>query len=122
MAIPSKIEDQLAKVDTDRLEGYMRMFDRTLLYNLAASVMSKDDIQPILDMWKKTVRKTIDIDCQRFTEFLQKTPQGRLTSMVGNQPDGEDMRLKFLETFDLAHQIVTGNLVPPDEIDSDFNN
>jgi len=117
MAIPKNIENQLNKVDPERLEGYMKMLDRTLLYNMAASILPRESMNSILELWEKTVKKSIDMDCQKFTNFLQKTPQGRLASMMEDQPDGEEMRLKFLETFDLAHQIVVGNLTPPDGIE-----
>ncbi len=113
--IPPHLKARLDKADPERLEGYMRMFDRILLYNLAAHVMPPDSVNTILDFWEKAVKKTIDMDCQKFTQFLQSTPQGRLASLTGEQPDGEDMRLKYLGAFDIAQEIIASNITKPEE-------
>ncbi|KKK51117.1 hypothetical protein LCGC14_3118170 [marine sediment metagenome] len=52
------------------------------------------------------------------THFLESTPQGRLAKKQ-QQPDGEDIRLLFLNTLDTAKQIVTRNL-QRDEDEDDF--
>lgn len=121
--IPEYIKSKMDKVDPERLEGYMKMFDRILLYNVAANLMPPDAIQEMLNFWEKTVKKTIDIDCSKFTDILQSTEHGRLQSMIPEHPDGEDMRLKFLDTFDLAHEIVSSNLTKHDDgpFDDDSN-
>lgn len=108
--IPLHIKERLDKVDPERLEGYMNMFDRILLYSLAANTMPQHAIKDVIGFWEQTVKKTINMDCQRFTQFLQSTPQGRLSSLAREQPDGEDMRLRFLETFNLAHEIISTNI------------
>jgi hypothetical protein len=115
----SDIKERINKVDVERLEGYMRMFDRILLYNLAANVMHPDTIKDIVGFWEKAVKQSIDTDCQKFTTFLQSTPQGRLASLTGTNPDGEDMRLRFLGAFDVAHEIISANTTKLD-IDDNF--
>ena len=112
--LPPHLKARLDKADPERLEGYMRMFDRILLYNLAANMMPPDAMDDVIDFWEKAVKKTIDIDCQKFTQFLQSTPQGRLASITGEQLDGEDMRLRFLGAFDLAHEIIASNVIRSD--------
>lgn len=119
--IPKDIHKKISEADPDRLSGYIDMFDRLLLYNLAAGSLSSEVLDEMIEKWAITIKSTIDTEAQHRTHFLESTPQGRLAKKQ-QQPDGEDLRLLFLDTLDTAKQIVTRNLQRNDEDDSDFEN
>lgn len=100
---------RISEADPDRLNGYIDMFDRLLLYNLAVGTMPPEVIDEMIEKWEQTLKSTIDTEAKHRTHFLESTPQGRLAKKQ-QQPDGEDIRLLFLETLDTAKQIVTRNL------------
>ncbi len=117
----SDIQKQIANSEPERLNGYMGMFDRLLLYNLAVGTMSSEMIDELIEKWEETIKVTIDMESKHRTNFLESTPQGRL-SKKQKQPDGEDMRLLFLGTLDTAKQIVTSNLRRNEsDFESDFS-
>lgn len=111
--LPKDIEDQINKVDPERLEIYIRMFDRVLLYNLAAMALPKESIDEVLLFWDKVAKKSIDIDSQKITDFLHGTVAGRLISSNPEQSDGEDVRLRSLAALKLAKHIISSNILPP---------
>ncbi len=117
--IPKNIHEKISQADPDRLSGYIDMFDRLLLYNLAAGSMPPEILDEMIEKWARTIKDTINTEAQHRTHFLESTPQGRLAKKQ-QQPDGEDLRLLFLGTLDTAKQIVTRNLQRNDEDDSDF--
>lgn len=116
--IPKNMHKKISEADPDRLNGYIGMFDRLLLYNLAVGTMPSEVLDDMIDKWTQTIKETIDTEAQHRTHFLESTPQGRLAKKQ-NQPDGEDLRLLFSETLDTAKQIVARNLQRNE--DSDFN-
>lgn len=109
---------KISEADPDRLNGYINMFDRLLLYNLAAGSMPPEIINKMVNKWAQTIKITIDMEVQHRTNFLESSPQGRLAKKQ-KQPDGEDLRLLFLDTLATAKQIVTGNLQRNDDEDDD---
>ena len=119
--IPKDIHKRISEADPDRLNGYIDIFDRLLLYNLAAGTLPSEVLDGMIEKWAKTIKTTIDTEAQHRTHFLESTPQGRLARKQ-QQPDGEELRLLFLNTLDTAKQIVSRNLQRNDEDDSDFEN
>jgi len=113
----NEIQKQIAESDPDRLNVYIDILDRLLLYNLAVNVMSPDMINNLLEQWERSVKSTIDTESRHRTQFLESTPQGRLAKKQ-KQPDGEDLRLLFLNTLDTAKHIVTRNLQKDEEDDN----
>lgn len=118
--MPDDMHEKISEADPERLNGYMSMFDRLLLYNLAVGSMPPEIIDQLITKWAQTIKSTIDTEAQHRTHFLESTPQGRIAKKQ-EQPDGEDIRLLFLATLDTAKQIVTRNL-QRDEDDIDFEN
>lgn len=104
-----EIQKRIAESDPERLNNYITMFDRFLLYSLVSGVMSQEAINELVKNWEHAVKATIDTESQRRTNFLESTPQGRLAKKQ-QQPDGEDIRLLFLATLDTAKLIVNANL------------
>ena len=113
----NSIQKRISETDPERLNGYMNMFDRLLLYNLAVGSMPAEVLNELIEQWEKSIKETIDIESKHRTHFLESTPQGRLAKKQ-DQPDGEDIRLLFLKTLGTAKQIVVRNL-QRNEIDSE---
>jgi len=105
----AKIKKKLASADPDRLNVYIDLFDRLLLYNLAANSIPPEALEEMIKKWEQTVKLTINEEVQLRTDWLESTPQGRLAKKK-KQPDGEAWRLLFLQTLDVAKEIVTKNL------------
>jgi hypothetical protein len=102
--------EQLNEVRIDQVEAYMRMFDRILLYTIASNIMPKEALDKTLSMCDKVVKKGMDLDVQFRTNFLEATPQGRLLQMKKDEPDGEELRLEYLKTWDVAKELIKNNL------------
>lgn len=109
---------KISEADPERLNGYIGMFDRLLLYNLAVGSMPAEILDEMIEKWAQTIKSTIDTEAQHRTHFLESTPQGRLAKKQ-DQPDGESLRLLFLDTLSTAKQIVVRNL-QRNEDDIDF--
>jgi hypothetical protein len=115
----NEIQKMIAASDPDRLNGYMDMFDRLLLYNLAVGTIPPETLDELIQKWEQTIKGMIDTESKHRTHFLESTPQGRLAKKH-KQPDGEDLRLLFLTTLNTAKQIVTRNLQrTEDDFESD---
>jgi len=116
---PSEMRKRISEADADRLNGYIDTFDRLLLYNLAASSMPSEFIDELISKWAQAIKSTIGMEAVARTHFLESTPQGRLAKKQ-EQPDGEALRLLYLDTLDTAKEIITRNLQRnEDEIDDD---
>lgn len=114
-----QLMELLDSADPARINGYMNMFDRVLLYTMAANMLPKEAIESTINLWSKIVKKTIDIDATRRTKFLESTANGR-AAKLSKEPDGEDIRLHFLKQLDIAHQAITSQFEPPENLlDSD---
>lgn len=98
----------LRKTDPDRIEQYMRIFDRVLLYTIA-SAMPSEMKEASVKVWDKLIKKTIDIDASSRTNYLESTSSGRMAKM-NKEADGEDVRLYSLEQMELARKIIESNL------------
>ena len=107
----------LKEADHDRVESYMHMFDRVLLYTLAANTMPEEVLRGTIQLWDKVVKRTIDLDAGRQTEFLEGTISGR-TAKFKRMPDGEEIRLRHLRQWKIAKDIISANL-HQHQIDSD---
>ena len=114
----TNMHKKISEADPERLNGYIGMFDRLLLYNLAVGSMPPEILDEMIEKWAQTIKSTIDTEAQHRTHFLESTPQGRLAKKQ-DQPDGEALRLLFLETLSTAKQIVSRNL-QRNEDDIDF--
>jgi hypothetical protein len=112
------------KIDFDRIDGYIRMFDRILLYTMAVNLMPKEALDTVMTQWEQIVKKTIDIDAVNRTNFIEGTKLGRLAKYK-KEPDGEEVRLSHLKHWKTAKDIVSSNLLANykdddfDDFDSD---
>jgi hypothetical protein len=111
------------RADQDRVEGYLRMLDRILLYNMAVNTLPPHALKGIVKLWDKVVMKSIDLDASMRTEYLEGTKIGRL-SKLQQEPDGEQLRLHCLEQLHIAREVIENNLLKPrivDELDDDYD-
>ena len=113
-----KIRDALENADHARIEAYLRMLDRILIYNLAVNVMPDEALKGILCLWDKVVKKSIDADATSRTEYLEETSSGR-AAKYRSEPDGESLRLHCLKQWKLARQVVDTNLKSGKDTDHD---
>ena len=97
----NSLQKKINNADPERLSAYIGMFDKFLLYTFAANALPREVINDLLKNWETNVKKTIDQESSLRTEFLESTLQGRLAKKQ-KQPDGEAMRLHFLETLNTA--------------------
>ena len=104
-----KTEETLKDADFERVEGYMHMFDRVLLYTMAANNLSQKTLDATIKFWDVVIKKTIDLDATQRTDFLEKTLHGR-TAKLRDEPDGEDIRLHSLKQWKIAKQVIENNL------------
>jgi len=117
--IKKNIHKRISEADPERLSGYIDMFDRLLLYNLAVGSIPPEIIDEMIERWAQTIKTIINTEAMHRTHFLESTPQGRLAKKQ-KQPDGEDLRLLFMNTLATAKQIVSRNLQRNNEDDTDF--
>lgn len=119
-----KLMEEIGKVNPERIESYLKMYDRLLLYALAANLAPKEALMEMLKNCEMLVKKGIDVESQYRTNFLESTPEGRLATLQ-NEPDGESTRLESLKTWNLAKEIITANLesfrMPQDEDGFEYN-
>lgn len=104
-----EIKEMLEQADPQRVEGYLNMFDRVLLYTLAVNTMPKEALDGTMSMWDQVVKRTIDIDATKRTNYLESTTVGR-AAKIKNEPDGEDFRLFCLKQWEIAKTLITANL------------
>lgn len=114
----TEMHKKISEADPERLNGYIDMFDRLLLYNLAVGTLPPEILDEMIKKWAHTIKSTINIEAVHRTHFLESTPQGRVAKKQ-KQADGENLRLLFLDTLSTAKQIVTRNL-QRNEDDTDF--
>ena len=86
--LEKEIQQELSDVNQERLETYMRMFDRILLYTIAANMVPAEVIQQTIHIWATTIKKIIDSDATGRTQFLEATVQGRIAKLH-KEADGE---------------------------------
>lgn len=112
--VPPNMHKKIADADPERLNCYIDIFDRLLLYSLAANAMPPEIIDDLIEKWAQTIKTSINTEAVARTHFLESTPQGRVAKKQ-QQPDGEALRLLFLDTLDTAKEIVTRNLQRNDD-------
>ncbi len=107
---PKELKNQVAShSDHDKLDSYIKMYDRILLYTLAANLMPKESVDETIHLWEQVIKKTIDGDATLRTKFMESTPTGRIAKLR-EEPDGEDLRLHSIKTWKLAKNIISANM------------
>ena len=87
---PQELKKQAAAhSDHDKLDSYMKMYDRILLYTIAANLMPKESIDETIRLWEQVIKKTIDGEATLRTKFMESTPTGRVAKLR-QEPDGEE--------------------------------
>ena len=104
------LDNQIAEVDALRLESYLRLYDRIVLYNLIAQLMSDENIKESINKWELIVKRSIDEDAQARTDFLESTSTGRLAKMH-HVKDGESIRLEALQICNIAKMVIQQGLL-----------
>ncbi len=104
-----ELQQLLEKADPQLMESYMRMFERILLYNMATAIMPPEAIEGSVDLWDKVVKKAINSDASKRTDFLEGSPDGRMAKLE-KEPDGEDLRHHCLEQHRIARSVIVANL------------
>ena len=104
--------------DFTKVDQYMRMFDRILLYNLAVHTLPEEILQGAIHLWEKAIKIGINKDSSYQTEVLESTVIGR-RAKLGNMPDGEKVRLDSIKQYRIAKDIIESNLQPPKD-EEDF--
>jgi len=102
-------EKLLAGVPHVAVESYMRLFDRLLLHSLAIRMLSNEEKDNILDLWSKAVKKSIDVDASKRTDFLESTIPGR-AAKYNKEPDGETLRMLHLKAHDAVKKMIIHGL------------
>lgn len=125
MNFPDKdLLNKINSVNVERLESYLKMFDRILLYSLAVSTMSKEHLDECVKLTEKVIKKSIDIDSQMRTDYLEGSIDGRVLKMQ-KATDGEELRLQLLNVWKVAKELIERNLTkdyPGSTQDSDCDN
>jgi len=111
---------QVNEVDQEKLETYMRMFDRMAVYVLTANLMPPPARRKAMKMWDSMVKTSIDTDAKNRTNFLEASPLGRGAKLRG-EPDGEMIRLESLKAWKLAHDLIALKIGDPDDDGDDFS-
>ena len=107
---PQELKDQAsAHSDHDKLDSYMKMYDRILLYTIAANLMPKESVDETIRLWEQVIKKTIDGEAILRTKFMESTPTGRIAGLK-KEPDGEAVRLHAVKTWKLAKNIISANM------------
>lgn len=109
-----EIFQRMSEVSPERLEAYHRMFDRILLYTLAANFIPQEHVNAIIETADKVIKRTINLDSNQRNNFLYSTKEGRRERMVNADVDGEYLRLEFLKTWDIVKEIVRANMSRPE--------
>ena len=102
----------------NRLQEYVHVFDRILLYTLAVNTMPSEFINNTIKIWDEAIKKSINLDATARTEILESTPLGRVIKLR-EEEDGETVRLRNLEQWKAAKDIIMSNLNREDEETSD---
>lgn len=110
---PEEIHKQLKEADMEKLDQLMKMYDRILLYNLAANVMPQPILHDTIKLWDKVVKKTINEDASKRTDLLESSIVGR-RAKYAKMPDGEMVRLEALKQWSIARNVILANLQKPD--------
>ena len=112
-----ELQKRLEQADMENIGKFMKMFDKMLLYTIAVNFLPQEAIHGTVDLWDKIIKKGINEDANNRTTFMETTQPGRL-ALYKKEPDGEDLRLHFLEQWKLAREVILNNL-SKDEISDD---
>lgn len=114
-----KFQELIEKADHERVEKFISIFDRVLLYTIAAKLIPREAVDYSMQVWDKLIKKCIDLDASTRTKFLEETVAGR-TAKFRHEIDGEDIRLHSLTQFEIAKTVIENNMHFHDE-DDDFS-
>lgn len=103
------LQDLVETADHERVEAYMTVLDRILLYRLANKLMPTEDLAQSVNLWSIIIKKGIDMDVVKRTNFLEDTTLGRATKFQ-KEMDGEEYRLHCLKQLDIAKQVLEHNI------------
>lgn len=103
------LPSDMSLADVDRIEAYLRMLDRILLYTIASQTMPREALKGVSNLWNLVIKKSIDAESSQKTEYLEGTAIGKL-SLKNGETDGESHRLKCLEILEIANKIAKCNL------------
>jgi len=115
------MQKRIQSADPERLVSYINMLDKFLLYTLVANSFPQEIISDIVSKWELAVKKTIDQEANSRTQFMENTLGGRLAKKQ-NEPDGEAIRLNFLDILLTAKMIVSKNLSLNQDSNEDDDN
>jgi len=104
-----ELNQKLQNADLDRIKSYLEILDRLFLRCLVDKILNNQDVISIIDMWKKQVKAEINLESSARSDFLMKTPAGRLLSSQKNVEDGESLMLTSLNAIELAKEIAKHN-------------
>lgn len=110
------IRDLVENADHERVESYMRVFDRVLLYTIASKLIPKEAVAFSIENWDTIIKKGINLDTTKRTNFLEDTIIGR-AAKLRNEPDGEEFRLHCLKQHEIAKSVIESNLRVDDDTD-----
>lgn len=111
------MEETPVKIPINKIETYLNMFDRILIYNMVTQFMSQDQISTLISFWNSIILKTIDLEAQGLTEFVEGDPRGRALVAQKCISDGEEHRLDCLKQLIMAKSVIEANLKPKDQND-----
>jgi hypothetical protein len=94
---------------TSKFEGYLKLLDRILIWNMATMSLPKEDRIKLLNLWEKAIKRSIDSESNERTKQFEDTILGRLAAQKG-EPDGEAYRLTALRDLEAAKFIANINL------------
>ncbi|KKM97169.1 hypothetical protein LCGC14_1170730 [marine sediment metagenome] len=103
------LQKRIEQADMDSVGKFMKIFDKMLLYTIAVNFLPQEAIHGTVDLWDKVIKKGINEDAISRTKFLESTQPGRM-ALYREEPDGEDIRLHFLEQWKLAREVILENL------------
>lgn len=115
-----QLQSLLENTDHEKIESYIGIFDRILLYTLAASLIPKETVKYSMEIWESLVKKGINLDSTKRTNFLEETVPGRAALLRG-ELDGEEYRLHCIKHFQVAKSVIENNIRLDETDDGDLD-
>lgn len=115
-----EIKQMLERANYQKVEEYLKILDRILIYNIAVSIIPSEQLDEILGLWSKILKKHVNLDAESRTSMLEGTNIGRLAK-VQDVWDGEKLRLYLLDQIEIAKKIAVSNLKHKKQDEDDFS-
>jgi len=96
---PDEMYKRIAEADSERLSGYIDMFDRLLLYNLAAGSMPPEIIDELIIKWAQTIKTTINTEVVARTHFLDTLDTAKAIVARNLQRNDDDIEFEGSPEF-----------------------